>query len=130
MNEQTVFIIDDDAAVRDSIQELVESVGLSAKSYESAQIFLDSFQEEWSGCLVINAEAREHDDHEQQARFSAAVARMPCLLLTDRGDVNMAVYGLKAGASDIVQKPYRNHNLLNSIKQMLGITAADTSMGV
>ncbi len=49
-----------------------------------------------------------------------------CLLLTDRGDVNMAVYGMKAGASDIVQKPYRNHNLLNSNKQILGITATDT----
>ena len=54
MEEPTVFIVDDDAAVRDSIQELVESVGLRAESYASGQAFLDAFQPDRSGCLVID----------------------------------------------------------------------------
>ncbi|MGB5707054.1 MAG: hypothetical protein WBM41_09480 [Arenicellales bacterium] len=128
MRQPTVFVVSADASVGDSVRVLAESVYLQSRTFLSLKVFLTELEPGQEGCLVINAEARERYDREQQELFGAAVASMPCLLLTDRGDVNMAVYGLKAGASDIIQKPYRNHNLLNSINQMLGITATDTSI--
>jgi FixJ family two-component response regulator len=64
MQEQTVFVVDDDDAVRDSIQELVESVGLQAKRYESAQAFLDAYRPQCPGCLVLDVRMAERNSTE------------------------------------------------------------------
>lgn len=122
--EQTVFVIDDDAAVRDSIAELVDSIGLRAEVHASAQAFLDAFQPERPGCLVLDVRMAGMSGLALQDRLNAQGARIPVIVLTGHGDVPMAVQALKAGAIDFLQKPCRDQDLLDSITAAL---AADAS---
>jgi len=119
MREQTVFIVDDDAAVCDSIKELVESVGLRAESFASGQAFLDHYQPEHFGCLVLDVRMAEMSGLLLQEKLNALGASIPVIIITGHADVPMAVHALKAGAVDFVQKPYRNQLLLDSINNAL-----------
>ena len=121
--EQTVFIVDDDAAVCDSIQELVESVGLRAKSFTSGQAFLDQYQPERSGCLVLDVRMAEMSGLVLQEKLNSLGASLPVIIITGHADVPMAVNALKSGAVDFVQKPYRDQLLLDSINNALTIDA-------
>ena len=123
MKQQTVFIVDDDAAVCDSIQELVESVGLRAETYASGQAFLDHYQPERSGCLVLDVRMAEMSGLVLQEKLNAQGASIPVIIITGHADVPMAVHALKAGAVDFVQKPYRNQLLLDSINNALTMDA-------
>ena len=119
MQEQTVFIVDDDEAVCDSIRELVESVGLCAESFDSGQAFLDQYQPERSGCLVLDVRMAGMSGLVLQEELNTLGASIPMIILTGHADVPMAVHALKAGAVDFVQKPYRNQLLLDSINNAL-----------
>ena len=121
---QRVFIVDDDAAVRDSIAELVESVGLEAEVYASAPEFLDAFDLERPGCLVLDVRMAEMSGLVLQERLNALGAGIPVIVLTAHGDVPMAVEAMKAGAVDFLQKPYREQALLDSINAALAMDAA------
>jgi FixJ family two-component response regulator len=123
MEEQTVFIVDDDAAVRDSIQELLESVGLRAESYASGQAFLDNFQPQRPGCLVLDVRMAGMGGLVLQEKLNELGAGIPVIIITGHGDVPMAVRALKAGAVDFVQKPYRDQLLLDSINNALTVDA-------
>jgi FixJ family two-component response regulator len=123
LKEQTVFVVDDDAAVRDSIAELVESIGLKAEGYASALAFLEAFQPERPGCLVLDVRMAEMSGLVLQQRLVALGARIPVVVLTGHGDVPMAVQALKAGAVDFLQKPYREQALLDSINAALSVDA-------
>jgi len=124
MEQQTVFIIDDDAAVRDSIQELVESVGLRAQCYASGQAFLDGFQPQRSGCLVLDVRMAGMSGLLLQQKLDELGAEIPIIIITGHGDVPMAVCALQAGAADFIQKPYRDQLLLDSINNALAADAA------
>jgi len=121
--EQTVFVVDDDAAVRDSIQELVESVGLQAEGYPSARAFLDTFQPQRPGCLVLDVRMAEMSGLVLQQRLNELGAKIPVIVLTGHGDVSMAVQAMKAGAIDFIQKPYPEQALLDSINAALASDA-------
>jgi FixJ family two-component response regulator len=121
--EQTVFIVDDDAAVRDSIQELVESVGLRAESYDSGQSFLDRFEPERPGCLILDVRMAGMSGLVLQEKLNAMGPGIPVIIVTGHADVPMAVHALKAGAVDFVQKPYRDQLLLDSINNALTMDA-------
>jgi RNA polymerase sigma factor (sigma-70 family) len=121
MQEQTVFIVDDDDAVRDSIQELVESVGLQAEGYDSALEFLEAFRPQRPGCLVLDVRMAEMSGLVLQARLNELEARIPVIVLTGHGDVPMAVQALRNGAVDFIQKPYREQALLDSINAALAL---------
>ena len=123
-NEQTVFVVDDDAAVRDSIAELVESIGLRAQSYASARAFLDAFDPERPGCLVLDVRMAEMSGLVLQERLNGLGAAIPVIVLTGHGDVPMAVQAMRAGAVDFLQKPYREQALLDSINTALSMDAA------
>jgi two-component system response regulator DctR len=124
MQEQTVFIVDDDAAVRDSIKELVESVGLQAEGYDSALAFLDAFESQRPGCLVLDVRMAEMSGLVLQERLNELKASIPVILLTGHGDVPMAVQAMRSGAVDFIQKPYREQALLDSINVALATDAA------
>jgi two-component system, LuxR family, response regulator FixJ len=117
--EQTVFVVDDDDAVRDSIAELVESVGLRAEGHASASSFLDSFRPDRCGCLVLDVRMANMSGLVLQERLNAMGARIPVIVLTGHGDVPMAVQAMRAGAVDFIQKPYREQALLDSINTAL-----------
>jgi len=123
MQQQTVFIVDDDVAVRDSILELVESVGLHAQGYDSGQAFLDDFQPELSGCLVLDVRMAGMGGLVLQEKLTGLGARLPVIFITGHGDVPMAVHALQAGAVDFIQKPYRDQLLLDSINKALAADA-------
>jgi FixJ family two-component response regulator len=119
MQEQMVFVVDDDEAVRDSIQELVESVGLQAEGYESAMAFMAAFRPQRPGCLVLDVRMAEMSGLALQERLNELEAGIPVIVLTGHGDVPMAVQALRNGAMDFIQKPYREQALLDSINAAL-----------
>ena len=125
MQQQTVYIVDDDAAVRDSIQELVESVGLHAQGYDAGQAFLDDFQPELSGCLVLDVRMAGMGGLVLQEKLTGLGSRLPVIIITGHGDVPMAVHALQAGAVDFIQKPYRDQLLLDSINKALAADVTD-----
>ena len=119
MERHGVFIVSANEAVRDSTRQLVESAGLQAETFTSLQRFLDAVGPGPRGCLVLDVYTDDLGDPHRKALLVDMCARMPCLLITDRGDVPMAVNAVKAGAMEIVQKPYANENLLSSIRHAL-----------
>ena len=118
-HKPTVFIVDDDDAVRDSIQELLESVGLRAEGYPSGQAFLDAFEPERPGCLILDVRMSGISGLAVQERLNALGATEPIIILTGHGDVPMAVQAMQAGAVDFLQKPYRDQALLDSVSRAL-----------
>jgi len=122
--KQTVFVVDDDVAVRDSVVELVESIGLQAEGYASALAFLEAFQPERSGCLVLDVRMAEMSGLVLLQKLNTLGNRIPIIVLTGHGDVPMAVQAMKAGAIDFLQKPYRDQALLDSINTALSMDTA------
>ena len=122
--EQTVFIIDDDEAVRDSIKELLESVGLQAECYDSAQAFLNNLEPERPGCIVLDVRMAEMSGLVLQSKLNDLGFTTPVIVITGHGDVPMAVQAMKNGAVDFIQKPYREQFLLDSINSALEQDAA------
>jgi two-component system, LuxR family, response regulator FixJ len=119
MLDPTVFIVDDDDAVLDSIAELVMSVGLRAATFRSAQQFLDSFNAELPGCLVLDVRMAHKSGPILQEELNAIDAHIPIVFISGHGDISIAIKTIKAGAVDFVQKPYREQQLLDSINEAL-----------
>jgi two-component system response regulator DctR len=119
MHEPTVFIVDDDDAVLDSIAELVASVGLRAATFRSAQQFRDSFDPVKPGCLVLDVRMAHTSGLALQDELNAMSAHIPIVFISGHGDIAVAIKTIKAGAVDFVQKPYREQQLLDSINDAL-----------
>ena len=122
--KQTVFIVDDDVAVRDSIKELVESVGLCAECFPSAPAFLDAFEPQRSGCVVLDVRMADVSGLALQAELNELGIGIPVIVVTGHGDVPMAVQAMRSGAVDFIQKPYRDQALLDSINGALALEAS------
>ena len=124
MTSTTVFVVSNDPAFRDSVSELVESGSLQAETFPSLPAFLDAVQSGRRGCLVLDAGIDDLSDPERRARFAAACARMPTVLIADRGDVRTAVRAMKTGAAAVVQQPLSGNNLLKSIQETIAANEA------
>lgn len=119
MAEPTVFIVDDDEGFRDSVQELVSSVGLPARTFRSALDFLDRFDPAEPGCLVVDVRMAHMSGIALQARLNEIGARIPIVFISGHGDIATAVTAVKEGAVDFVQKPYHEQQLLDAINEAL-----------
>lgn len=117
--EPTVFVVDDDEAIRDSLSLLLETVGLNAECYASARAFLEAYDPERSGCLVLDVRMPEMSGMELQERLVAKQAILPIIFLTGHGDVRMAVHAMRAGSVDFIQKPFGEQELLDRIQQTI-----------
>ena len=117
--KQTVFIVDDDDAVRDSIRELVDSVGLQAETYSNAADFLNNYDSNRSGCLVLDVRMAMMSGLELQKKLNDLNSILPIIFISGHGDIPMAVDAIKAGAFDFIQKPYREQGLLEIINSAL-----------
>lgn len=113
----TVYIIDDDDAMRDSLQWLIESVHLDVQTYASARDFLGNFDTQITGCLVLDVRMPEMSGLELQEKLTDDDVRIPVIVITGHGDVPMAVRALKAGAYDFIEKPFNDQVLLERIQQ-------------
>ena len=115
----TVFVVDDDASVRKSLCFLLKSVGLPSVAFGSAHEFLDAYQPDRSGCLVLDVRMPAMSGLELQQELNRRGATIPVIFVTGHGDVPMAVEAIKHGAYDFVQKPYREQELLDRIQRAL-----------
>ena len=117
--EQCVFIVDDDEAMRDSLAWLLESNALRVRSFESAEAFLDAYREDMAGCLVLDVRMPGMSGLELHERLQGSRSTLPIIFVTGHGDVPMAVSALKKGATDFIEKPFNNKEILGLIEQCL-----------
>jgi FixJ family two-component response regulator len=115
----TVFVVDDDAPVRDALKLLLRSVGHNVECFASAQEFLDAYHDDRPGCLVLDVRMPGMSGLELQERLNERRAILPIIFITGHGDVPMAVEALQAGALDFLQKPFRDQELLDRIAKAL-----------
>jgi RNA polymerase sigma factor (sigma-70 family) len=119
MTEPTVFIVDDEAQVRDALKLLMDSVGLAAETFAAAQEYLDQFDAQRLGCLVLDIRMPGMSGLELQERLSKEPLHPPIVIITGHGDVPMAVRALQAGAVDFIEKPFRDQVLLDSVHRAI-----------
>jgi len=122
-SEPTVFMVDDDEAVRESLRWLVESVGLRVRAYASALKFVDDYRDDAPGCLVLDVRLPGVSGIELQESLLARGIDIPVIFVTGYADVPTAVRALKAGAIDFIEKPFNNQVLLDHIQRCV---ASDT----
>lgn len=115
----TVFIVDDDRAVRDSLADLVDSVGLIAETFANAQEFLMQQTTERCGCLVLDIRMPGMSGLELQEELAQRGTTLPVIFITGHGDIPMAVQAMRLGAQDFIQKPFREQELLDRINLAL-----------
>jgi two-component system response regulator FixJ len=118
-SQQTVFIVDDDDDVRDALSLLMKSIGLPSKGYASARSFLEDFDGERPGCLVLDIRMPDMTGLELQRELLRRKAHIPIVFITGHADVAMAVETMKGGAVDFIQKPFRDQDLIDCIQHAL-----------
>jgi FixJ family two-component response regulator len=114
-----VFVVDDDAAVRRSLENLFRSVGLRVEAFGSAQDFLRSKRPDVPGCLVLDVRLPGLSGLDLQKRMAEADLEIPIVFITGHGDIPMTVQAMKAGAVEFLTKPFRDQDLLDAIQQAL-----------
>lgn len=113
--EFLVHIVDDDDAVRDALLELLESVGMKALGFESADEFLEKLNPDTAGCLVLDIRMPGMSGLELQKKLHAMDSTLPIIFITGHADVPMAIEAMKYGAVEFIQKPFREQELLDYI---------------
>lgn len=117
--DATVFVVDDDEAVRDALKSLISSVGLSVDTFASAREFLESRGPDAPGCLVLDVRLPGLSGLDLQRELSDANIHTPIIFITGHGDIPMSVQAMKAGAVEFLTKPFRDQELLDAIHQAL-----------
>jgi FixJ family two-component response regulator len=115
----TVFVIDDDASVRISIQGLLKSVGLRSEVFASTQEFLSKRSADGPSCLVLDVRLPGLSGLDFQRQLAEAGAQVPIIFITGHGDIPMTVKAMKLGAVEFLTKPFRDQDLLDAIQQAL-----------
>jgi len=121
LREPTVFVVDDDTAICQSIQWLLQSVGLAVETYTSVDQFLADFDAARPGCLVVDVRMPARSGLDLQAELAARQAMLPIIVITGYADVPVAVRALKAGALDFFEKPFGDQLLLDRVRQAIEI---------
>ncbi|MDZ5451235.1 response regulator FixJ [Labrys sp. ZIDIC5] len=112
-NNARVFIIDDDAAVRDSLAFLLSTSGFAVTPFETAEHFLDALPRLGFGCVITDIRMADVDGIELLKRVKATAAHLPVIVMTGHGDVPLAVEAMKLGAMDFMEKPFEDERLIN-----------------
>ncbi len=115
----TVHVVDDDEAVRDSLQWLLEGKDYRVRSFESAESFLSRFDPREVACLIADIRMSGMSGMELQDRLIERASPLPIVFITGHGDVPMAVESMKKGALDFIQKPFNENQLLQLVETML-----------
>lgn len=119
MTPVAVYVVDDDDAVRDSLQALLESRGFTVEAFVSAESFLAADRAKRASCALVDLRMAGMDGIALLERLRADGDRLPILLITGHGDVPIAVRAMQAGAADFIEKPYSNETLLASIARVI-----------
>ncbi len=121
----TVFIVDDEEAIRDSIAMLLRTVGLKSQCYPDAASFLRTHQPEQPGCLVLDVRMPRMSGLELQHELNRRGWTLPVIFITGHGDVPMAVEAMRAGALDFLQKPFKDDELIRRVQKALAQDAQE-----
>lgn len=115
----SVFVVDDDDAVRNSLRLLLKSVGLPTVAFPSAQEFLSAWHPEHPGCLVLDVRMPGMSGLELQVELNQRGAIIPVIFISGHGDIPMAVEAIQHGAFDFLQKPFRDQDLIDRVQRAL-----------
>ena len=115
----TVYIVDDDQAIRYAMELLMRSVGLDYEIFHSADDFLADYTNDRAGCLVLDIRMPGLGGLELQEKLNELGSTLPIIFITGHGDVPMAVEAMQKGAVDFIQKPFRDQELLEQISEAL-----------
>jgi two-component system response regulator FixJ len=121
--DNTVFVVDDDPGVLDAVQLLLRSVGLHARAFSSPIEFLENFNPDTPGCLILDLRMPGLGGRELQKKLLEMGSELPIIFVTAHGDVPTAVEAVKDGAVDFIQKPFPDQKLLDKVNQALDLNA-------
>jgi two-component system response regulator FixJ len=117
--DQTVFVIDDEEAVRDSLRMMLERCGYQVREFASAEHFLDAYDAGARGCVVCDVRLGGLSGLDLQRELNGRSCPLPVILITGHGDIEMAVAAVKQGAFDFIEKPFEDRRLYASVAQAL-----------
>ena len=120
-DKQKVYVVDDDEGVRDGLSLLLATVGQPCELFESASDFLEAYNEETRGCLVLDIRMPRMTGLDLQERLIKMGSKLPIIFITGHGDIPMAVEAMRRGAVDFIRKPFREHGLLERINEALTV---------
>ncbi len=127
MGERTIYVLDDDAAVRRSLKHLLGSANFQCVTFEDPAVFLGAAKDLKSGCVLLDIRLPGTSGLEVQAQLDMLRSDLPVIVVTAHGDVQTAVLAMKAGAFDFLEKPYSDEALLGSIEAALSNASASRS---
>lgn len=117
--QPTLFVVDDDPAVRDSLETLLTLAGFNVSAFDSAIRFLSDAQPKPGDCLIVDVRMPDMDGLTLQQELLRAGSRLPVIIITGHGDVPLAVQAMKAGAVDFLEKPFARETLLAAVRSAL-----------
>src|SRR6201993_4761481 len=119
MNEKNpfVFVVDDDASIRESLKDLIESAGLNVQTFASAQEFLASPRSDAASCLLLDVQLPGLSGLDLQQELAKGDVQIPIIFITGHGDIPMSVRAMKAGALEFLTKPFKEEDLLEAVQQ-------------
>ena len=120
-----VYVIDDDPAMRDSLDFLLDSAGFSVRLFDSAQVFLNELANLEPGCVVTDVRMPGVDGMELLRQLSSGTRKLPVIVMTGHGDVPLAVEAMKLGALDFLEKPFADDRLIGMIESALSESESD-----
>jgi two-component system response regulator FixJ len=129
-NNQTVFIIDDNAAIRDALRWLFESLKYNVEAYENADMFLKKHNANSQGCLIMDVRLPGLSGLELLEQLKQQKNSLPVIIITGYGDIQMAVRAMKAGAVDFILKPFNDQCLLETVQKCMNKSLKNTSVAL
>lgn len=121
MSTSTVFIVDDDPAMRKSLRWLTESVGMQVETFPTAEAFLDTCDPQRPGCLVLDMRMPGMSGLELQEQLLSRRITLPVIIVTGHGEVQSAVKAMKAGAIGFIEKPFSDQELLDAVRHAIDV---------
>ncbi|HAT2159617.1 TPA: response regulator transcription factor [Legionella pneumophila] len=129
-NQQTIYIIDDEEQVCNSLKWLFESVQLFVKTYKNAHLFLEQYNSNMQGCIIIDVRLPGMSGLELLEHLKSKRNRIPVIVFTGYGDIPMAIRAMKAGAFDFIQKPFNDQFFLETVQKSLQQAVNVTSLDI
>jgi two-component system response regulator DctR len=119
MNPACTHIVDDDEAIRDALEWLFKTRGVSCRTWPSGERFLEAWQPDWRGCIVLDIRMQGMSGLECFDTLLTRGCQLPVIFITGHGDVPMAVSALKKGAFHFIEKPFNDHDLVDLVEKAL-----------
>lgn len=117
LNNQTIYVVDDESEICDALRCLFESVNYNVKTYKSAHVFLKEYNSNTPGCIIIDVRMPVMSGLELLEQLNVLNNRLPVIVITGFGDIPMAIRAMKSGAVDFIVKPFNEQSLLDIVQR-------------